>query len=276
MSDGINYAKLFGFESVAAAVVFTILYIPFFGWFVRQSIARPNYVYFVLTLFCTIRVVSFAIRAALAASTSTGENLSLFLADQVLSGVGYFGLLYSAYTLVLDLEQISDRTRSNNSILALTRNRRVFRLILLIAVVLGIVSATQNDPQSSLATTLHKVSIIIFLILTALQLFQTVLLARMDLADGIPHRQGSNTFGRAYGIYILLFIAILLMVREVFTTATLGSPAKFYNEHFWYPLVAVPEILAVLCYSTPDLVPRRDELPTSSNYQLNNRDSPVR
>lgn len=52
MSNGINYAKLFGFNSVAAAVVFAILYVPFFGWFLRQSITRPNYVYIVLTTFC--------------------------------------------------------------------------------------------------------------------------------------------------------------------------------------------------------------------------------
>lgn len=34
---------------------------------------------------------------------SAAENRDLFLADQVLFGIGYAGLLYSAYTLVLDL-----------------------------------------------------------------------------------------------------------------------------------------------------------------------------
>ena len=92
--------------------------------------------------------------------------------------------------------------------------------------------------------------------------------------DGIPSRQGHRTFGRRYGIYILVFIAILLMIREVFTTATLGSPATFNNEDFWYPLVALPEALAVLCYSTPDLVPPRDELPSHASYQLEARYPP--
>lgn len=48
----INYAHEYGIHSVAAAIIFAILYIPLFGWFVRQSLARPTYVYFVLTFFC--------------------------------------------------------------------------------------------------------------------------------------------------------------------------------------------------------------------------------
>jgi hypothetical protein len=50
--SGINYAKYFGIESLAAAIVFAILYVPFFGWFVRQSIRRPTYVFIILALFC--------------------------------------------------------------------------------------------------------------------------------------------------------------------------------------------------------------------------------
>jgi hypothetical protein len=38
----------------------------------------------------------------MANSTSAGSNLNLFIADQVLFGVVFFALLYSAYTLVLD------------------------------------------------------------------------------------------------------------------------------------------------------------------------------
>ena len=47
--------------------------------------------------------MAFGIRAALASLDSAGENLNLLIADQVLASVGFFGLLYSAYTLVLDL-----------------------------------------------------------------------------------------------------------------------------------------------------------------------------
>ena len=49
-----------------------------------------------------VRVVSFAMRAVLAKSESAGENLDLVLAQQIIYGVGFFGVLYSAYTMVLD------------------------------------------------------------------------------------------------------------------------------------------------------------------------------
>lgn len=48
----INYARWVGIHSAPAAITFAVLYIPLFGWFIRQSFTRPTYVYFVLTLFC--------------------------------------------------------------------------------------------------------------------------------------------------------------------------------------------------------------------------------
>ena len=50
----------------------------------------------------SVRVVSFAMRAALAKRESAGENFNLVLAQQIIYGVGFFGILYSAYTMVLD------------------------------------------------------------------------------------------------------------------------------------------------------------------------------
>lgn len=49
-----------------------------------------------------VRVVSFAMRAALAKSESAGENFDLVLAEQIIYGVGFFGILYAAYITVLD------------------------------------------------------------------------------------------------------------------------------------------------------------------------------
>lgn len=51
----------------------------------------------------TVRIAAFGIRAALAGLDSAGQTLGLLIADEILSSVGFFGLLYSAYTLVLDL-----------------------------------------------------------------------------------------------------------------------------------------------------------------------------
>ena len=52
--------------------------------------------------FVLVRVVAFAMRAVLAGSESTAENLNVVIADEALFGIGYFSLIYSAYNLVLD------------------------------------------------------------------------------------------------------------------------------------------------------------------------------
>ena len=51
-----------------------------------------------------MRVVSFAMRAVLAnlKSESAGENFNLILAQQIIYGVGFFGILYSVYSMVPD------------------------------------------------------------------------------------------------------------------------------------------------------------------------------
>jgi hypothetical protein len=50
-----------------------------------------------------------------------------------------------------------------------------------------------------------------------------------------------------------------MLVREVFLIATLNS-TKQNQESLWYPLVALPELLAVGCYSVSGLVPTRAAL----------------
>ena len=123
----INYAKAVGIESIGGAVIFAILYLPLFLWFIRKSFVHPTHVHYTLSLFCIskqkkilivfetlwssnvlstcfflVRVVAFAMRAVLAASESTAENLNVVIADEALFSIGYFGLIYSAYNLVLD------------------------------------------------------------------------------------------------------------------------------------------------------------------------------
>lgn len=41
-------------------------------------------------------------RAILAGSDTAGTNVNVVVAEAIIYGVGFFGLLYSAYTLVLD------------------------------------------------------------------------------------------------------------------------------------------------------------------------------
>ncbi|KAG6818886.1 hypothetical protein H0H93_000623 [Arthromyces matolae] len=262
----INYAKLLGINSVAGAAVFAAIYAPLFAWFARQSFGRPTYVFIVLSLFCLIRMTAFIIRACLAGIESVGENISVYIAEQTLFGVGFFPLLYSAYTLVLDRWLLTDPSQGSgprSQIIRLTQNRRVFRLILLAAVVVGVVGASQISPEDpTRGKTLRTVSTSIFLALTALLAVQTVFLARAEAKLGY-RTPGTRTLGGEHGSYILCLIAILLLVREAFATATINNPTKQYNEHFWYPLYALPEFLAVVLYATPGLIPPRSELPTT-------------
>ncbi|KAG6811039.1 hypothetical protein H0H92_009270 [Tricholoma furcatifolium] len=257
---GINYAKYLGIHSLAGAIVFAVLYAPFFLWFAWQSIGRPTYVFIILSLFCIIRVAAFSVRASLAASEAAGENISILIADQVLFGAGFFGVMYSAYTLVLDRFQLTDAEPSN-PLLRLSRNRRIFRVALIAAVVIGVVGATEisaTNPESG--KTLRTVSSAVFLVLTVLLALQTVLLSRAEAKNGY-RTPGTRSIGGEHGSYILGVIAVLLIVREAFSTAAISNGVIFYNEHFWYPLYALPELLAVMLYATPGLIPSRAELP---------------
>ncbi|KAJ6631491.1 hypothetical protein B0H10DRAFT_1866104 [Mycena sp. CBHHK59/15] len=259
----IDYATLFGFHSVAAAAIFAALYIPLFLWFIRQSIKNTTYVYIVLTVFCLMRITAFVIRAILAKSTTLGENLSLFTADEVLFGVGFFALLYSAYTLVLDRELISGAEPSDSLPMKLMRNRRLYRMALLIGVILGVVgisdSTSSNASTASTGNTLRKASTVIFLVLTVLQALQAFIVVAESRRSG--YRNDSRPFGDRHGSYLLCLISVFLLVWEVFLVATISNSAKQNDEHLWFPLVALPEFLAVVCYAVSGLVPPRSTLP---------------
>jgi len=82
-----------------------------------------------------------------------------------------------------------------------------------------------------------------------------------------------TSIGAKHGKFILLAVAALLLVREAFIAATVtpSQHPKQLDEHYWYPLVALPEILAVILFVTPGLVPTRDELSKSEHdYRIPN------
>ncbi|KAJ3716733.1 hypothetical protein DFJ43DRAFT_1134544 [Lentinula guzmanii] len=259
MSSPVNYAKLFGFESVAAAGVFAALYAPLAVWFLVLLIRHRSYVVFTLALFCQIRFVAFIIRAILASSESAGENLNLLIADEVLFSVGFFGLLYGAYGLVLARLAFCTALPFDNILNRLIRNRTFFHLTLSTGVALGIagIVQTSDNPSDSTGSALRKASVVIFVVLTVLQAYQTVVLVIAERRDDLDERKQylGTSFGARNGALIFVIIALLLLIREIFMAATLGSTAKQNNEHFWYPLVALPELLSLLLYAVPGLIP---------------------
>ncbi|KAK6996460.1 hypothetical protein R3P38DRAFT_1962145 [Favolaschia claudopus] len=257
-----NYAAAFGIHSVAAAGVFSALYCILGVWFVRQSFKNTTYVYIVLTLFCLMRIPGFIIRAVMANSAAAGSNLQLFIADQVLFGVGFFALLYSAYTLVLDRDVLAGGKRGGFWSLNLMRNSHLFRIILMAGVAVGIVgtvdSTSSDASQVSTGHTLRQAGTGIFLVLTVVQAGQSILFFR-------DTPQISNAWGDRHGRYLICFLSLLMLIREIFLTATINNSSQQNNERLWYPLVALPEFLAVLCYSVSGLVPPRAALKEAEN-----------
>lgn len=73
-------------------------------------------------------------------------------------------------------------------------------------------------------------------------------------------KRANERFGSRHAMSILLLASTLLLVREIFSIITVNDAAKQNTEHFWYPLFAIPEILVALLFTTPGLVPRREEL----------------
>ncbi|KAK7040390.1 hypothetical protein VNI00_009867 [Paramarasmius palmivorus] len=264
MASTINYAHYVGYNSVAAAVVFAVLYLPLLPWFLLQLFRGRSRLLVILSLFCAIRITAFVIRAYLCSSSSAGENLSLIIADQVLFSVGFFGLLYGAYGLVMDRLDLCER-KIDIPILRIAGNRNLFRLILLVAVVLGSVGSSKsadfsNPDDIKTGKTLHDVSTIIFLVLTVLQTLQTAVLIRAEGDETEYNGRATTSAGAKYGSFIFAAISLLLLVRQVFFTATLSNLPKQNNEHFWYPLVATTEFICVVLFATPGLIPPKQNM----------------
>ncbi|KAF7353381.1 hypothetical protein MSAN_01526700 [Mycena sanguinolenta] len=260
-SPSIDYAAAFGMHSVAAAAVFAVLFFLLGCWFVRQSIKNTTYVYIVLTLFCGMRVTAYLIRAIMANSISEGSILNLFIADQILFGVGFFALLYSAYTLVLDRDIIAGGKPGTLFSLNLLRNPHLFRMALTACVVLGIIgtvdSTSSNPTDVSTGLTLRKASIAAFLVLTIVQVAQSIwFFPDHSSKNSLTRRSWSDRHGR----YLLIIISVLMLVRESFLAATINNSTKQNDERLWYPLVALPEFGAVVCYAVSGLVPTRKAL----------------
>ncbi|KAF8136516.1 hypothetical protein EV363DRAFT_1544125 [Boletus edulis] len=253
-----DYASLFGIKSLAAPIVFAILYFPFFVYYFSKAIARPIYIYIIITLFCAIRIAAFVIRALLASVKSDQDNLHVLIAYEILYNTGFFGLLYSAYSLVTARVAVA-KNPPNGPISRLLRHHFLFRIALSAAVAIGITGAIQSGLGTTTSTintgnTLRKVAIYIFLVCTILVFLQTLFLARVELSDG-GYRGSAGQIGSKYDIFFLLVISLLLLVREAFFTATANKLDKQYNEAFWYPLSVVTEFIAVILFATPGLVP---------------------
>ncbi|KAJ4475507.1 hypothetical protein J3R30DRAFT_3499954 [Lentinula aciculospora] len=260
MSDSVNYAKLFGFKSIPAAVIFAVCYIPLCVWFISQAIKRRTYVVFTVTLFCVMRVSAFVLRIVLIASENVGENESVFITDEVLFSIGFFGLLFGAYGLVLDrLSLLTVPKAYDNPLTFLMHNRKLFHLALIAGMIMGIIGisdSTSSTPSSS-GSTLRKASVVVFVVLTILQAYQTIILVMSERSENpevIAHYFG-NSIGARHDAQIFVGISALLLIREIYMLATIGSSTTQNRESTWYPFVALPELMCVMLYALPGIIP---------------------
>lgn len=262
-SPGENYAVYSRMQSLAGAVVFAIIYFLLFFTYVFKAFSRPTYVHFMLAFFCILRVCAFVIRALLIKVDSIGENLNVFIAYQIIYNVGFFGILYSAYTLVLDRMSFA-RKRPNGPISMLLSRPFLFRIALSAGIALGIAGASlaataTKQSTANLGSELREAAVYIFLALSALVFLQTIFLARAESSDG-TYKDTMDGFGAHNGVFILAAISLLLVAREAFFTATMHNTAEQNNEKLWFPLSALTELIAVVLFLTPGLVPARKEI----------------
>lgn len=263
--SAINYAHAYGIHSLGAAIFFAVIYAPFVPFYLFRSIRNPTFVYFMLTFFCAIRVAAFTLRSVLAGSESAAEKLDVLITNQVIYNVGFFGVLYSVYTLVLD-RQLLAGIELHNPLTYITGNRHIIRMALTAAVAVGIVGAidVSSTDLSSQKTgkTLRTVGIVIYLVVVVLLLAHTLLY--INARKNANNYEEKGSFGRENGTPILFTVIILLLIREIFYVSTVDNLSQQTNEKLFYSLSALPEFLAVILLAAPGLVPSKAELPPSN------------
>ncbi|KAF7329480.1 hypothetical protein MKEN_00210400 [Mycena kentingensis (nom. inval.)] len=271
-STTINYAELYGIHSVGAAAVFLTFYLPLTGWFVFQSVKRTAAVYILMVILCSMRTGAFLIRALMAKPGSAAStSMTASIANQVLLNAGFFALLYGAFGLVLDRHIMAGGKRYPITTLNPLCNKLFFHILVNGTVIVGLVGSVRNirsanDPDSEEAVRarkLRKISTLLLVLFTALQLMQSILFFRQPRrAEGAapsashPRRPVADRQGRI----LLIIISTLLLIRELFLLATIDNAAKANQESLWYPFVSLTELLVVLMFALPGLVPARAEL----------------
>ena len=110
-----------GIETVGAAALFAVLYAALVPLYLWKTARNPTYTYIVLVIFCIcesplsalddhgwllriqiVRIAGFILRAILAASDGAKENAGIVISEMIFFTLGFVGLLYSVFILILD------------------------------------------------------------------------------------------------------------------------------------------------------------------------------
>ena len=241
-----------------------------------------------------MRITAFVLRALLASVEADAESLNVLLAYEIIYNTGFFGLLYSVYTLVTE-RYVLPPTPLLFSLPSQRRPREEpptwphlspHALPLLVPHRVGrrrLHRYHWRHPERSgnhhqhhkyrqhpsqgrhihLSRLLHP-RLFTDLFPRPRRVFRYAPPSPPSPSSPFSltedgYRGTTGQIGSTYGIYILLVMSILLVVREAFFTATASNTTQQNKEALWYPLAAVTEFLVVALFATPGLVPdRRD------------------
>ncbi|KAF8890158.1 hypothetical protein BD779DRAFT_290693 [Infundibulicybe gibba] len=193
----------------------------------------------------TVRATAFIVRAVTIGSDSAGRHFGLLVGVNIRFDVGFPALLYLRLSLLCTrLTTIGVIPDCSVNIDAYMAAWGFFRLVAIMAMVAGVAGMpclqSSNPHAVDFDNLAQKASATIFLILTALQAYQTLILtlltwARVSSAARDPPRPLPEI--KPQHCYIFCVISLLLLTREASATAmAMSNAAKLHNEHFWYPV----------------------------------------
>ncbi|KAJ7634483.1 hypothetical protein FB45DRAFT_1056513 [Roridomyces roridus] len=277
-----NYNDVLGIKNKWAPILFAVLYSGLMLWYLVQTFRRRQWVFIGLAFFSTLRVISFSLRSAMANNHhNSAFNRRMAVAYVILYNVGFFSVLLSAYRLLHDRRRLAkiDSARGKSShaihrVVGHLHKGRFMEVLLLVAIIVtgvgaGYVFGTDTG-RTRLGNRLTEAGVYLFLVVTIVIVILTFLLIHIERSlegkSGAPARSWNHHL-------ILLVVAAMLFMRVVFFAATVRQRASGKqtptamvgnavqnNEHFWYPLAALTELLVVLLLLIPGLSPVREAL----------------
>ncbi|KAJ7060833.1 hypothetical protein C8F01DRAFT_1231369 [Mycena amicta] len=290
-----NYGAILGIQNRWAPILFAVLYFLLMLWYLAQAVRRHGWTYGALALFSALRVISFSIRAAIASNHhNSAFNRSLAVAYEVLYNISFFSLLLSVNRLIHDrrrlakLNQARDKGRGSlHRTMAGFHKGRIIELLMLLAVILGAVGVPMalrtNVGRTKVGNKLNDASTYIFLVATVFLVLLTLSLIRFErvvrrgMTTASPATAAPPAVGSMAHHLLLLLVAILILLRTLYFAVTVHQRARGQptpasqatssvkqtaqtNEHLWYPLAALAELLVVLLFLVPGIVPLRSLL----------------
>jgi len=280
-----NYDPILGITNKWAPIVFAVLYFFIFIYYISQAIRRHASIYSGLAFFSLLRIVAFSLRAAMANNSKAASNEGIAIAYAVLYTVGFFSILLSAYRLLHDRERLARMNRIGGRITSALHRGHLVHLLLFLAVVLGtvgLVYALGTWGHTALGNSLNSASTYIFLAVAVIIAILTFLLIRLERKLRGTNGASAPAVGANHHHLILALIAALLLLRTLYygvtvhkrlTGQTTGLTNKQSNEHFWYPLAALAELLAAMLFLVPGLVPLRSLLHRHRDENLNEKNA---